>query len=64
MKDANKIYQSDTHALPLLRKTPGGISTSTADTTSELFQPAGKNPSGADAKKMITKLIGHLKDNI
>ena len=63
MTEKKHTYQSDILALPPLRMVLGEIPNPDPDENRRPFRAFGQDKSEAEAMKMVSKLIGHLKSN-
>lgn len=63
MTDKKHTYQSDILALPPLKMVLGDSPETGRDEKNVLTRALGKDKSEADARNIVTKLIGHLKNN-
>ncbi|MCX6078761.1 MAG: hypothetical protein NTW32_04430 [Chloroflexi bacterium] len=63
MTDKKHAYQSDIIALPPLRMVLGDVPDPNTDDKHRLSRVLGKDKQELEARKIVTKLIGHLKNN-
>ena len=63
MTDKKQIYQSNILALPPLKMVLGDIPEPDPDDKRHMFRVLNQAKSEAEARDMVSKLIGHLKSN-
>lgn len=63
MKDKKHNYQSDILALPPLKMVLNDNQETGSDEKHHFTRALGKDKSEAEARNIVTKLIGHLKNN-
>ena len=63
MTEKKHTYHADTLALPPLKMVLGEIPEPDPDEIKRSFRVLGESKSEAEARDLISKLIGHLKSN-